>query len=289
MTRMQRLGLKSLQEMIKKQEIVVLKSDKSGNFLVVGPGESLAMGAAHIGEDPLLKAGEAESTQILINELTSAWGKILGIGEAWKHSRRFTETTINSTANVPSLSILVKDHKSVGEGELPKSRPVCSSGESMELHLQNLISEVLEPVANNNGGVKAMSSEDMLASIDRLNDHLIKVSNGPNCDPATKKSILNAVLVGAVALFRSLKKDKTSEVVESEFLKAEVEYEGINWMELSVCVEINTTKSEQIKWNVKQYLPRRRKNNGIPPGMHSMLSAEDSSEQWNKTTNGFST
>ena len=85
---------------------------------------------------------------------------MLNIGEAWTHKERYRETMLNKTASVPSLSILVKDHKQVGQGELPKSRPVCSSGESMNLHLNNIVSEILEPLANITGTSEVISSEE---------------------------------------------------------------------------------------------------------------------------------
>ena len=44
LTRKQMLGLKSLKERIRRQEIVILKSDKSGKLVAVGPVEYLTIG-----------------------------------------------------------------------------------------------------------------------------------------------------------------------------------------------------------------------------------------------------
>ena len=87
--------------------------------MAVGPVEYLAMGTVHAGGDDVLKPGEAEDIQDLLNENTSAWCKILNIGETWNHGEKFRETTINNSTSVPSLRIFVKDHKPVKERELP--------------------------------------------------------------------------------------------------------------------------------------------------------------------------
>ena len=65
------------------------------------------MGAVHVGDDDILKPGEAEDIQDLLNQNTSAWCKILNIGETWSHGEKFRETTINNTASVSSINILV--------------------------------------------------------------------------------------------------------------------------------------------------------------------------------------
>ena len=110
---------------------------------------------------------------------------------------------LNKTAAIPNLSLLIKDHKPVQPGEIPKSRPVCSSQESMNIHLSNLMSEILDPLADNCGGIETVSTEDLLSEVDKLNDFLIKTSNDPNCDIKIKHEIQNMILC-----FRTSKKNK---------------------------------------------------------------------------------
>ena len=214
------MGLKSLQQRKKKQELIICKSDKSDKLVAVGPGEYLEMGAAHIGNDCMLKPGEADSIQKVINEHTSAWIKILGVGKSWNHTKRFRETMLNKTAAIPNLSLLIKDHKPVKPGEIPKSRPVCASNESMNIHLSNLMSEILDPLADNCEGIETVSTEDLLSEVDQINSYLIKASNDPNCDKKLRQDIKQMVLIGAdaVSLFPNLKKDQTAEVIAQEFL-----------------------------------------------------------------------
>ena len=76
-TRTQRLGLISLRKRITNQELVICRSEKSGKLIAIGPGEYLAMGAVHIGDDRPLKEGEADKIQQTLNEHTSAWINML--------------------------------------------------------------------------------------------------------------------------------------------------------------------------------------------------------------------
>ena len=136
--------------------------------------------------------------------------------------------------------------------------------------------------ASNNGGIEAISSEDIISSVDNLNKFLLKASNDPDCDAKTKKNIQNAVLIGAdaVSLFPNLKKDKTAEIVAEELLRSEQEVAGVDWKELSQYVKINSTDSQQMQWNVYQYIPSRVKNQGIEPSRNSMLGTGSNKDKW---------
>ena len=109
--------------------------------------------------------------QALTNGHTSSWTKILGVGEFWNHTSRIRETTINKGDNVAPLYILLKDHKPVVEGEVPKTRPVCSSQQGLNFHLQNILNDLVEPTAEEVcGGIEVSSTEDLLHDLDKLNE-----------------------------------------------------------------------------------------------------------------------
>ena len=75
-------------------------------------------------------------------------------------------------ASIP-LYLLLKDHEQVRKGDLPKTCPVCSSPQGMKFQLSNIKSELLEPKAEaSKNYVKALSSEVMLSSFDKLNAKL---------------------------------------------------------------------------------------------------------------------
>ena len=98
------------------------------------------MGEPHVKMDKILKPGESEQMQKAMNQHISAWVKMTDLGGGdWNYTKRFRETTIKKTANIPLLSLLVKEHKPVKEGEVPKVRLVVASQASMNLQFEKFI------------------------------------------------------------------------------------------------------------------------------------------------------
>ena len=91
-----------------------------------------------------------------LNAHCSAWGKITNLGDNWYHKSRVRKNLINKAEGIAPVYFSIKDHKKICEGELPKVRPICSSQQGMGVYLQDLISDLLEPVADLlEGGNKA--------------------------------------------------------------------------------------------------------------------------------------
>ena len=119
-------------------------------------------GQAHTSRDEVVEFSEIKSTQAELHGLI----KTFKIGEGWDHVERMRETMINNSLAVCPLYLLYKDHKGwdVSKGPVPPTRPVASGNRGMNLHLSEILSDILEPVAD---GVKdsceVISTEDMVA------------------------------------------------------------------------------------------------------------------------------
>ena len=70
----------------------------------------------------------------------------------------------------------------------------------MNIHLSNIMSEILDPLADNCGGMETTSTEDLLSEVDKVNTMLINASNDPMCDKKLKNDIKNMLLLGADAV-----------------------------------------------------------------------------------------
>ena len=71
----------------------------------------------------------------------------------------------------PPLYLLVKDHKEPREDGVPKTRPVVSGNQSLNVHLNNLLAEILEPIASAaEDSPEVISTEHRLHIIDSFND-----------------------------------------------------------------------------------------------------------------------
>ena len=123
----QRMGLQSLQKKIKENQVVICKSDKTSKLIAVHPDIYQKMGEDHVKGDIQICKWEIHCTQKGLNQHTATWLKMLRMGDQWGHRERFRETCLNKTASVPSLSLLIKDHKQVKLGEVHKTRSVCGS------------------------------------------------------------------------------------------------------------------------------------------------------------------
>ena len=58
------------------------------------------------------------------------------------------ETLINHSDAVPPMYIMVKDHKEIPKGSWPKTRPVVANCRGMGVHVSNIVSDVVESLAN---------------------------------------------------------------------------------------------------------------------------------------------
>ena len=67
--------------------------------------------------------------------------------EQLRTHKEVQETCISKTANIQHIYLLIKDHKAVDPFPVPKTHPVVSSHHGMNYQLSNIISELLEPVA----------------------------------------------------------------------------------------------------------------------------------------------
>ena len=48
---------------------------------------------------------------------------------------------------VPSMKLMIKDHKPLGADGIPPTRPVVGASRGINVALSNILSDVLEPVA----------------------------------------------------------------------------------------------------------------------------------------------
>ena len=89
------------------------------------------------------------------------------MGADWKHHDRLRETQINHSKCVAPFYLLVKDHKS---GPL-STRPVCGAVNGMDVHLSNILSPIVETVADEmKEKDEVISTYDALSRVNSFND-----------------------------------------------------------------------------------------------------------------------
>ena len=168
----------------------------------------------------------------------------------------------------------MKDHKKLGEDGLIATRPVVSGCKSMGVHLTNILSEILEPLAIRMGmGYEFVSTEDLLAKLDRHNANIGGIKRyyeeklGRIIDTDKLGELLVIVAADCIAMFPSMDGANTGRIVGKMFRESDLQIAGVNWKELSRYVYLMATPSECRQHGVLHLLPTRRYKHGPTPGM----------------------
>ena len=176
LTKNQQAGLKSLTERVKNGEIIVVPTDKSGRFAIMSRRAYEAAGMVHVKNDVKVGWAELREAQTRLNGHVAMMAKIFRMGKSWDHYDRIRETIINEGLSVCPLSLLFKDHKgwSKDSGKVPPTRQVAGGHMGMNLHLSEIISDILEPVVETlPGGEEVISSEDLQANFEEVNKNFM--------------------------------------------------------------------------------------------------------------------
>ena len=172
LTEQQQLGLKSLKKRIQEEDIIILKTDKSGKLCVASVEEYIRMGKEHAGKDKLVSRKEIAEIEKEINGHSIAWVKMNGTGDNNGHKNRVIDSKVTRSKNISTMYIVYKDHKK----EPGKSRPIVTGNSGNTRGLSNSVSNLLESVANSiPNSFERISSEDMLSSTKEANKVMLKV------------------------------------------------------------------------------------------------------------------
>ena len=166
-------GLISLRKRVTEGEIVILPTDKSGRLAIMTRDSYRAAGLHHTRKDKEVGWGEIKESQKEINGYVSMMIKVFKIGGSWRHGQRVRETMLGESLSICPMSLLFKDHKgwSASDGTIPPTRPVVGGHCGINMHLSEIVSDILDPVVSNyQGGREIISTEDGLARVEGLND-----------------------------------------------------------------------------------------------------------------------
>ena len=172
LSKRERIGLKTLRKRIADDELIVCSTDKSGRFSVMTHEQYIQAGMVHTKKDQEIDWAHVRYLKNQVNSHVSWLARILQYGKDTDQERM--AANLITGQDLPDMSLLVKDHKmwSFESGAPVPTRPVVSGNCTINTHLSELLSEVIEPIALEQEGSEIQSSEEALALIDELNSKL---------------------------------------------------------------------------------------------------------------------
>ena len=166
-------GLKNLKKRFKEGEIIILPTDKSGRFGIMSLENYLKAGGKHTIKDEEVDLNIISNTQKELNGNMSMIIKFCRMGHIWNQVDRVRSTMINGSLSLCPMYLTYKDHKGwTGEDDSPPpTRPIAGGNTGMNIHISEVISEMVEPMVDAfEGGKEIISTEDMKARIEIINE-----------------------------------------------------------------------------------------------------------------------
>ena len=146
-----------------------MPTDKKRGLTATSSEAYREMGMKNVEKDREITWEEASNTQRILNGNCSMWIKMAGLGKHWNQVDMMKETMNNNSALIPPMYLLCKDHKEVKQGDLPRTRPVVSGCKGINLNLNDIISDILEPLTRAMDSNEIISTENALHLADALN------------------------------------------------------------------------------------------------------------------------
>ena len=167
----ERKGLKSLQTRIKKENLIIMKTDKSGKLCATTEEQYEKMGREHVKEDTVVERDKIQETDKVMNEHSSAWCSMWRTGRNHDQEDRIVASKTSKSENRAKLYLSYKDHKK----EEFKTRPIGTACSSNTRAFANSVSDLLESIANSEvKKYEVISTEDLLHHVWLYNRGLLE-------------------------------------------------------------------------------------------------------------------
>ena len=134
------------------------------------PKQYLESGHVHTSNDEEIDWPQVKTLQNKVNSVVWWLCKFLN-HSIQTDDERMMKNNLDHNSEVADMYLLFKDHKmwTPSSGSPIPSRPVVSGNKTYNVHLSEILSEVLEPVAKEATGAEVASTEDALCQITELN------------------------------------------------------------------------------------------------------------------------
>ena len=272
-------GLNKLLKRIQDGSVVIMETDKSGRLAIATIEAYEEMGQPHIAKDREVDQDEDNERGKYINGNVAMLLKVTSMGQDWRHEERHRESHIHHNGFVAEMCLLLKDHKNKKEGEPWPTRAVVGANQGITASMSNIVSEMLEPLADSlPDKMEIISTEDGLSRINDCNDKLAA--------EWTPEDIIGLIGADVKAMFASMSAKQTARVVRDVFLESDLEFKGINYQSAAMYVRYGMTDAEIRSLGLTRVVPVRRYSGGRAPGFKTNEAGHKESEMRRTGTSG---
>ena len=138
LTKQEMRGLRKLKKRVKENEILILKTDKSGKIMPIKRELYEKLGKEKCKEDRKLDREDIKHIERRLNDEAKFWTKMLNSGANHDQMDRILASKICNSENIAPKYFMFKDHKIEGG-----YRPVVGGCSSDTLGLSNTLSEIV--------------------------------------------------------------------------------------------------------------------------------------------------
>ena len=250
LTEAQKEGLASLS---KRDDIVILQTDKSGRMSVDSKTNYVEASKPHYEKDIDVTQEVHEQAQKEANGHSIMWSRILKAGENNnKGNDRIKTNMLVENNDLASLYTLRKDHKKCTDANKgPPVRPVCGATNAYNNKLSHLLSMIIKPLNKLNSS-SCSSSEEMMASIQQANE----------------KGLPTDTVVGSLdvkALYPSLDVELTARVIADTYMEHSYEVINVDYNELSLYLALNMSPENLTNKGLYEFCHTRKNKRGRKP------------------------
>ena len=159
-------GMKSIMKRMKKENLIIMRTDKSGKLCATTEEKYKEMGQEHVKGDIVVDRAKVRETDKIMNEHSAAWCGMWRTGSAHQHEDRVIQSKTSKSENRAKLYLSFKDHKKGQE----KTRPIGTANTSNTRAFANSVSDLLEAVADSEvRKFEVISTEDLMHGVKKNN------------------------------------------------------------------------------------------------------------------------
>jgi hypothetical protein len=197
--------------------------------------------------------------------------RALRMGEGSGQEDKVRENLRSEHVKIPDLTVKIKDHKEMKEGEPVKVRPVCGAQESPNGQLSNVLSDVLNALTKfeDKHNTECRSSEEMRAGIKEVNAE--RPEGGPEDGASPPWRLDGERVIGSTdfkAYYPSIPVGRTAKIVAKMAEDSELNIKTDN-TEMALYLASTMKREEIVRLGLGEVVQERLHSSGAAPGITS--------------------